>query len=110
VASRGPNITPLSIRDTVRAGRHTLTLNGELDLDSANELEQAVREVYASGNGLVIDLRKVTFMDSTGLRALIVAGTLCEEVGHELQIIPGEDIQRILEISGLDRVLPFTSP
>jgi anti-anti-sigma factor len=51
----------------------------------------------------------VTFMDSTGLRALIVAGTLCEENGHELRIVPGEDIQRILEMTGLDRVLAFTS-
>jgi hypothetical protein len=34
---------------------------------------------------------------------------LCEENGRELRIIPGEDIQRVLEISGLDRVLPFTS-
>jgi anti-anti-sigma factor len=109
MSSRGPNIAPLSIRNTVRAGRHTLALTGELDLDSANKLEEEVREVCASGAGLVIDLRKVTFMDSTGLRVLVVAGTLCEEIGHELRIIPGEDIQRILEISGLDRVLPFTS-
>jgi anti-anti-sigma factor len=109
MSSRGPNITPLSIRNTVRAGRHTLALTGELDMDSANKLEDAVREVCVSGTELVIDLRKVTFMDSTGLRVLIVAGTLCEETGHELRIIPGEDIQRILEISGLDRVLPFTS-
>jgi stage II sporulation protein AA (anti-sigma F factor antagonist) len=109
MSSRGPNITPLSIRNTVRAGRHTLALAGELDMDSANELEEAVREVGASGTGLVIDLREVTFMDSTGLRVLIVAATLCEEMGNELRIIPGEDIQRILEISGLDRVLPFTS-
>ena len=107
--SRGPNIAPLSIRNTVRSGRHTLAVTGELDLDSANKLEEAVREACASGAELVIDLRKVTFMDSTGLRVLIVAGTLCEEMGHELRIIPGEDIQRILEISGLDRVLPFTS-
>ena len=109
MSSRGPNIAPLSIRNTVRAGRHTLALAGELDVDSANKLEEAVREVCASGTGLVIDLRKVTFMDSTGLRVLIVAGTLCEEKGHELRIIPGEDIQRILEMTGLDRVLPFTS-
>ena len=109
MSSRGPNIAPLSIRNTVRAGRHTLALTGELDLDSANRLEEAVREVCASGTGLVIDLRKVTFMDSSGLRVLIVAGTLCEERGHELRIIPGEDIQRILEMSGLDQVLPFTS-
>ena len=106
---RGPNIAPLSIRNNVRAGRHTLALTGELDVDSANKLEEAVREVCASGTGLVIDLRKVTFMDSTGLRVLIVAGALCEEMGHELRIIPGEDIQRILEMTGLDRVLPFTS-
>jgi anti-anti-sigma factor len=108
-SSKGPNIAPLSIRNTVRAGRHTLTLTGELDLDSATDLEEAVREVCAAGAGLVIDLRKVTFMDSTGLRVLIVAATLCEEKGHELRIIPGEDIQRILEMTGLDRVLQFTS-
>jgi anti-anti-sigma factor len=107
--SQGPNIAPLSIRNTVRAGGITLALTGELDLDSADKLEEAVREVCASDAGLVIDLRKVTFLDSTGLRVLIIAGTLCEESGHELQIIPGEDIQRILEMTGLDRVLPFTS-
>jgi anti-anti-sigma factor len=107
--SRGPNVAPLSIHNTVRAGRHTLALTGELDLDSANRLEGEVREVCASGTELVIDLRKVTFMDSTGLRVLILAGTLCEEKGHELRIIPGEGIQRTLEVSGLDRVLPFTS-
>jgi anti-anti-sigma factor len=106
---RGPNVAPLSIRDTAGADRHTLALTGELDLGSASKLEEAVREVCASGSELVIDLRKVTFMDSTGLRVLIVAGTLCEENGHELRIIPGEDIQRILEMTGLDRVLPFTS-
>jgi anti-anti-sigma factor len=109
VPSRGPNIAPLSIRNIVRTGRHTLALTGELDLDSANRLEEEVREVCASGAALVIDLRKVTFMDSTGLRVLILAGTLCGEKGHELRIIPGEDIQRTLEVSGLDRVLPFTS-
>jgi anti-anti-sigma factor len=106
---RGPKLAPLSIRDTVAAQRHTLALTGELDLGSASKLEQAVREVCVSGSELVIDLRKVTFMDSTGLRVLIVAGALCEENGHELRIIPGEDIQRILEMTGLDRVLPFTS-
>jgi anti-anti-sigma factor len=106
---RGPNIAPLSIRNTAGVGRRTLALTGELDLGSASKLEEAVREVCAAGAALVIDLRKVTFMDSTGLRALIVAGTLCEENGHELRIIPGEDIQRILEMSGLDRVLPFAS-
>ena len=109
VSSRGPKIAPLSIRNTVRAGRHTLALTGELDLDSATDLEAAVREACASGTGLVIDLRNVTFMDSTGLRVLIVAATLCEENGHELRIIPGEEIQRILEMTGLDRVLQFTS-
>jgi anti-anti-sigma factor len=109
MSSRGPNIAPLSIRNIVRAGRHTLALTGELDLESANKLEGAVREVCASGTELVIDLRKVTFMDSTGLRVLIVAGTLCEENEREFRIIPGEDIQRILEMTGLDRVLPFTS-
>jgi anti-sigma B factor antagonist len=110
MSSRGPNITPLSIRRTARAGKHTLALTGELDLDSAKDLEQAIREVCAAGSsGLVIDLRKVTFMDSTGLRVLIVAASLCEDGGHELRIIPGEDIQRILEMTGLDRVLQFTS-
>jgi anti-anti-sigma factor len=109
VPGKGPNIAPLSIRNTVRAGRQCLAVTGELDLDSAGRLEEAVRQVCGSGNGLVIDLRKVTFMDSTGLRVLIVAATLCEEKGHELQIVPGEDIQRVLEMTGLDRVLPFTS-
>jgi anti-anti-sigma factor len=109
MSSRGPKIAPLSIRSTARGGVRTLALTGELDLDSASKLDEAVREVCASGAELVVDLRNVTFMDSTGLRALIVAGTLCEEQGHELRIVPGDDIQRILEMTGLDRVFAFTS-
>jgi low temperature requirement protein LtrA len=46
---------------------------------------------------------------ATGLRVLIVAGTVREEKGHELRIIRGEEIQHVLEMTGLDRVLPFTS-
>jgi len=98
------------VDEAVDETTHVVSLRGEIDALTAPKLGSRLFGLADEGKrGVVVDLSEVTFMDSTGLRVLIVAGTLCEEKGHELRIIPGEDIQRVLEVTGLDRVLPFTS-
>ncbi|MEA2214608.1 MAG: anti-sigma factor antagonist [Solirubrobacteraceae bacterium] len=90
-------------------GMQTLILTGELDLASGAELDETIRRLCRTGTaGLVIDLRKLSFIDSTGVKSMLQAGRLCEEHGHEFRLIPGpRNIQRIFEVTGLDRALPF---
>src|SRR5690349_14860875 len=62
---------------------------GELDLDTAPLLEEALTAARAQGGArLVLDLRRLTFMDSTGLRLVIRWDTAAREEGFEFAIVP----------------------
>jgi anti-anti-sigma factor len=82
--------------------RLLLTLSGELDIASAPMLERAIESM---DRPVLIDLTEVTFMDSTGLRALLLARQQAEDSGHALTLRPGpRQVQRVFELSGtLDR-------
>src|SRR5439155_4034554 len=65
---------PLELRIVNDAGSPRVTVAGELDLATAEQLEAQLKQVESSGPGtLVLDLRELEFMDSTGLRAVIAA-------------------------------------
>jgi anti-anti-sigma factor len=83
--------------------------SGELDIASAPEFESAIAEATAEpGAELILDLRELTFMDSTGLRALAQTNARADEDGFELSIVRGpRQIERVLEISGLAELLPL---
>jgi anti-sigma B factor antagonist len=97
------------VQDSVSGGRHTLILRGELDLQPAMQLEQMLKHICVEGTtGIVIDLSKLTFMGSTGLRAILLARDLCEQHGYEFFIVPGpRNVQRLFELTGLDELLPL---
>lgn len=82
---------------------------GELDLGSAGELRVPLEELVTAGFArLVLDLRDLTFMDSTGLHIILDAAQRAREAGVELAVIAGpEAVQRVFEICGLLDHLPF---
>lgn len=83
---------------------------GELDIATAPQLEQAIAEATAGGaDTLVLDMRGVTFMDSTGLRTLVQTHQRSETEGFGLSIWRGpSQIDRLLSVSGLESILPLT--
>jgi anti-sigma B factor antagonist len=93
----------------IRNGRAILRCAGELDLSASAEAEAALREVEASGAGrLVLDLRSLVFMDSTGLRVVLAADSRARRDGRELVIVKGpETVHRVFRIALLDRRLEF---
>jgi anti-sigma B factor antagonist len=100
-------VKPFSI-DVQRAnGLVQVILAGELDIATHGDAEAVLRDVQDSGAPLVIlDLRKLNFMDSTGLRLLVQADARAHELGHRLAIVRGpEAVHRVLEITGLDAKL-----
>ncbi len=75
---------------------------GELDMASADQLHDAVRELEAAGFGsIVIDLRAIDFIDSTGLRMLLSLRNDAKRNGHALTLMPaGPAASRIFDITG----------
>jgi anti-anti-sigma factor len=100
-------LTSLDLTTSERAGGAHLVLTGELDIATAPQLEEEVRRLEADGRKLIIiDLRGLQFMDSSGLRALLAADTRARERGGRLVIVRGDDrIQRVLRITRLDERL-----
>jgi anti-sigma B factor antagonist len=85
---------------------------GELDLDTAPQLEEELASVRVDGaSRLVLDLRRLTFMDSTGLRLVIRWDTVAQDEGFEFAIVPGSDVvQRVIRLTGMDDKLTVTEP
>ena len=108
----GPEGPPFQVRVEPDRDAVRLVLVGELDLDTVGVLDEQMRELRTVGfRRWVLDLRKLSFIDSSGLRLLITANAGAREAGTELRLIQGPpQIQRVFEITGLLDVLPFGTP
>jgi len=85
-----------------RADRLILELHGELDMVSSPQLSQAVSELDGGPPAVVLDLREVTFLDSTGLKAIFGARNLAGERGQRFAVTPGSpQVQRLLSLTRL---------
>ena len=82
-------------------------LSGELDISSAPKVEDALARVEPDRPELlVLDLRNLAFMDSTGLRLLIAADTRARQQSRRLAIVKGpEPVQRVFRITRLEERL-----
>ena len=81
----------------------TVTLSGELDLLSAPALERALERLPDSDAELIIvDLRALEFMDSTGLHLLVRAQQWAHASGRRFAVVKGsEQVQRLFELTGV---------
>jgi anti-sigma B factor antagonist len=85
---------------------------GELDLDTAPLLEEELAAARAGGaKNVVLDMRGLTFMDSTGLRLVIRWDTAGKNDGFEFGVVPGDDVvQRVFRLTGMDEHLKVAEP
>jgi anti-anti-sigma factor len=97
--------------ETARVGTVAyLVLIGELDMSCTKKFRESLAKAVADETDhLVIDLRSVTFIDSTGLALLLRADTNAREMGFHLHVVrsPTEIVKAVFEASGLNTVLPF---
>lgn len=77
-----------------------MVLAGELDLVSADLLERQVETLRQAFDPIVLDLRRVNFIDSTGLRLLLSLRNAAKREGQDLILVPGpRRVQRIFDLT-----------
>ena len=88
---------------TTELGRwHVVTAEGEIDISSAPTLDEVLRTAMATGGDVAVDLRTVTFMDSSGLRSLLQARRGLEEAGQAFAVVCGPGpVRRVLDVAGV---------
>ncbi|HJS95723.1 MAG TPA: STAS domain-containing protein [Solirubrobacteraceae bacterium] len=93
-----------------RDGVLVVTLEGEVDLCAAPELEQALNRAAATdASSIVVDLDRVSFMDSAGVHVLLQF-SLAHGNGSRLTLTRGSrQVQRLLEVTGVERYLPLVT-
>jgi anti-anti-sigma factor len=82
---------------------------GELDIATVETLRAALDGVRNTGR-LVLDLRGVSFMDSTGLHLFVALHDRAEREGFQLMLVaPAAPASKVIQLCGLDHVLPFVA-
>jgi anti-sigma B factor antagonist len=88
---------------------HVIELGGEVDLYTAPEFKERLVELIESGKKqIVVDLSQATFIDSTTLGVLVGGVKRLRPAGGSLALVcTDQNITKIFEITGLDRVFPI---
>ncbi len=84
-----------------------LALNGRLDATTTPELSQAIDEQIRVGYGrFVLDLKKVDYLDNTGIKALVQVAQLTRRQGGDFRIANAHaQVKYVLNLAGVDRVI-----
>src|SRR5437588_12834581 len=113
IASRPQVQTNLNVETHNGSQAVVIGVSGELDLASSPALEQELeRGAAAKAEVVVVDLRNLEFMDSTGLSVLVRAHQRATENGQRFGVVRGpQQVQRLLSLTGVaDRLTLADSP
>lgn len=94
--------TPFSVSVVPDRDRVAVVVSGDVDMSTADAVARAVEDLWHTGfDRVVLDLRQVEFIDSTGLRALLSLRNAAVRNGRELVAVPAQPgAQRIFRVTG----------
>jgi len=102
---------PTPFRLDVRSERRAsvIAVSGELDLASGPVLEKELAQaIQGNGDQVIVDLRGLEFMDSSGLSILVRAHGAAQDAGRRFVLIRGpKQVQRLLSLTGVAQRLEF---
>ena len=100
---------PFGIEVHARKPEVVVKLRGELDFGTAPELARTLAELGSQSaeiRRIVVDLRELSFMDSSGVRVLEDHGDVGRDLGLDLAVVPGQGAARyVLELTRADQRL-----
>jgi anti-anti-sigma factor len=94
-------VVPFALERQLSSGIARVVVRGELDLSTGPRVEEEVRQLETEApEVLILDLREVTFFDSTGLQLVLDADVRAREEGRAFIVAPGDgEPRRILELA-----------
>jgi anti-anti-sigma factor len=96
------------IEEDRRDGTVILRLRGELDLASADAVAQRLDSHAAAGEPVLLDVDRLSFMDSSGLRVVLQAAETSRTSDWSFTLTPGsEQVRNLFESAGVTKRLPI---
>ena len=104
-------LTPFTCRRWRAKAATTVTVGGELDIATVPELDTELRAAERDAALVVLDLRSLEFVDSSGVALLLSTARRMRRAGGRLVLMRGTiDVQWLLALMGVDRELEFVEP
>jgi anti-anti-sigma factor len=101
------NPTPFKVRSEQDAGKVVVLVEGELDMNTAPQLERELETAIATPDaGVILDLSACEFIDSTGIALIVKAWQGVEGEDRFSLCGVGDQVKRVLEITGLGSTIP----
>jgi anti-sigma B factor antagonist len=102
-------IGPFTCQVSRENGHAVVSPRGELDMATVGAVDQEIKQLRRSGVGsIVLDLRGLTFMDSSGLHLVVRWTSAASNDGFVFQLDPGPPaVQRIFDLAALNDSLPW---
>ena len=103
----GADLVPFSVEVQRHDDVAIVEPRGELDVATVETLRAAFDDIKSAGR-LVLDLRGLSFIDSSGLHLLIALDQRAQRDGFQLALVaPAPPVDRAIQVSGLGKALPF---
>ena len=101
-------MAPLTLETRQQDQTAVVALAGELDMAGAATLERELGLLQA--DTIVVDLRGLEFMDSSGLRAIVTSAQRAQDAGRRFALIPGAaQVMRVFDITRMRERLEFVA-
>jgi anti-anti-sigma factor len=94
-------MSQLEATTTTSGARATVVFAGTLDISTVDQALNELTEAKAAASELLIDLRQVDFVDSSGLGVIAQTAQQASQAGVMLRIVPSEPARRLMEITGI---------
>jgi len=106
----GADLAPFAVEVQRRDDVVIVEPRGELDVATVETLGAALEDLNGAGR-LVLDLRGLSFIDSSGLHLLVALHQRAQRDGFQLALVaPAPPVDRAIQVCGLGKTLPFLSP
>ena len=109
---RHPVMSDFRFETSQRGGDYLVRLFGDFDISGFNEVDEELARIQSDGQPTVtLDLRGLTFIDSSGIRAILKADARARALGKRLRLIAGpQRVHKVFQITRLDDQLEFVDP
>ena len=96
----------MDIKENQDTDKMTLAVRGEVDLDNSPQLRSSIVSHLNEGKNVAVDLREVSYMDSSGVSCLLEGMQLSKKKGVVFELINvSEAVMKVLELAHLDKIL-----
>jgi anti-sigma B factor antagonist len=99
---------PFKVHSEQQDGVFVIAVEGELDMNTAPDLERELEGPLAAAKALLIDLSRCEFIDSTGIALIVRSWQTLDGDGNERFALCGigHQVKRVLDITGLEQTIP----